>query len=123
MAQKKRSAPAPRKQRSWPIAKFLLIVGYGAVFAFLGVIYMMRQELFRVGIFGEKQAVHTPAPQLTPPSQVTTEPQRPPPPRVAKEEPRQKATPSPAPAPPAARSGEITAEEKQALEDILRSKR
>jgi hypothetical protein len=125
MARKKRNAPVPRKQRSWTVAKFLLIIGYGAVFAFLGVIYMMRQELFRVGIFGEKKAVHTPVPKPTPP-QVTTESQRPAPsssPQVAKEEPRQRSAPSSTPATSAAPSGEITAEEKRALEDILRSKR
>jgi hypothetical protein len=122
MAQKKRRVPAPRKRRSWTAARFLLILGYGVVFAFLGVIYMMRQELFRVGIFGEKQAVRTPAPRPASPPQVTTESQRPAsssPPQVAKEEPRS----APSASAPSSHAGEITAAEKKALEDILRSKR
>ncbi|MBM4257046.1 MAG: hypothetical protein FJ147_14255 [Deltaproteobacteria bacterium] len=126
MAQRKRSTPVPRKQRSWTLAKFLLIVGYGAVFAFLGVIYMMRQELFRVGIFGEKQAIRTPVPQPTPPPQVLAEPQRsasPLPPPVVQERLRSNPPSSVTTRSPSAPTGEITADEKQALDDILRSKR
>ena len=62
MAQKKRKAPVSRKRRSWTVPKLLLILGYGVVFVFLGVIFLMRQELFRVGIFGDKPAVRAPAP-------------------------------------------------------------
>src|SRR5260221_7888210 len=117
MTQKKRNAPVQRKPRSWSIAKLLLILGYGIVFAFLGVLLLMRQELFRVGIFGEKHAIHAPVPTPALPPPVTTEsPRSTPlsPPQVAKELPRQAPASSPSRHP-----GEITAEEKQALDDIL----
>jgi hypothetical protein len=126
MVQKRRKAPTPRKRRSWTIAKLLLIIGYGIVFAFLGIIFLMRQELFRVGIFGDKPAVHTPVPAPAPPPRVTTEPQRSAPlssPRVAKELQRQPPTSSPPTSSAAQHPGEITADEKKALDDILRSKR
>ena len=125
MVQNKRKAPASRKRRSWTIPKLLLIIGYGVVFAFLGIIFLMRQELFRVGIFGDKPAVRAPVPAPAPP-RVTTEPQRSAPvspPRVAKEVQRQTPTSSPPTSPAAQPPGEITKEEKKALDDILRSKR
>jgi hypothetical protein len=110
MAQKKRKAPVRRKQRSWTVPKLLLILGYGVVFAFLGVIFLMRQELFRVGIFGDKPAVRAPAPTPAPP-------------QVAKELQRQAPAPSSSTSSPSPHSAEIYPEEKQALDDILRSKR
>lgn len=122
MSQKKRTVPFSSKQRSWTLPRLLLILGYSVVVAFLGVIYMMRQELFRVGVFGEKQAVHTPVPRPIPPPPTTTEGSRsapPSPPQVAKELRR----PAPSASPSSQHSGEITPDEKQALEDILRSKR
>lgn len=124
MAQKKRKAPVRRKQRSWTVPKLLLILGYGIVFAFLGVIFLMRQELFRVGIFGDKPAVRAPAPTPAPP-RVTTESQRSTSasPQVAKEVQRQAPAPSSSNLPPSPHSAEIYPEEKQALDDILRSKR
>jgi len=126
MAQKKRNAPVQRKQRSWTIPKLLLILGYGVVFAFLGVLLLMRQELFRVGIFGEKPAVHAPVPMPAVLPPVTTEsPRSTPlsPPQVAKELPRQAPAPSSSTSSSAQHPGEITPDEKQALDDILRSKR
>jgi len=125
MAQKKRKAPVRRKQRSWTVPKLLLILGYGVVFAFLGVIFLMRQELFRVGIFGDKPAVRAPAPTPAPPPGVTTESQRSTPasPQVAKELQRQAPAPSSSTSSPSPHSAEIYPEEKQALDDILRSKR
>jgi len=125
MAQKKRKAPVRRKQRSWTVPKLLLILGDGIVFAFLGVIFLMRQELFRVGIFGDKPAVRAPAPTPVPPPRGTTESQRSTPasPQVAKELQRQAPAPSSSNSPPSPHSAEIYPEEKQALDDILRSKR
>ncbi len=125
MAQKKRKAPIQRKPRSRTIAKLLLIIGYGVVFAFLGVIFLMRQELFSVGIFGDKSAVHAPAPTPAVPPPVTTEslrstPLSPPP--VAKELPRQAPVSSSSTSSASQHPGEITTDEKQALDDILRSK-
>ena len=61
MAQKRRKSPAPQTQRSWTLGRMLLIIGYGIVFAVLGGIFFMRQELQRVGIFGDKPAVKAPA--------------------------------------------------------------
>jgi len=141
MAQQKPRNPAPRRQRSWTIPRFLLIIGYGIVFAFLGTLFLMRQELLRVGIFGEKPAVLAPVPPPARPPQVLTEPQRPTvasPPQGTTD--AQRPTPASPPqvitevqpsptAPPASTtssshpSGEITTDEKQALDDILRSKR
>ena len=125
MAQKKRKAPSPRKRRSWTIPKLLLIIGYGVVFAFLGIIFLMRQELFRVGIFGDKPTVHAPAPTPKGTPQVTTESRRAAPlspPQVEKE--LQRETPTSSSSSSATQHpGEITNDEKQALEDILRSKR
>jgi len=110
MAQKKRKAPVSRKRRSWTVPKLLLILGYGVVFVFLGVIFLMRQELFRVGIFGDKPAVRAPAPTPVPP-------------QVAKELQRQAPAPPSSTSSPPPHPGEITPDEKQALDDILRSKR
>src|ERR1051325_5522738 len=83
MAQRKRRNPVRRRnpaqnqQRSWTIPRVLLVIGYGIVLAFLGTLFLMRQELLHVGIFGDKPA----APASVPPSarspQVLTEPQRP----------------------------------------------
>jgi hypothetical protein len=125
MAQKKRKTPVPRKKRSRTIPKLLLILGYGVVFAFLGVIFLMRQELFRVGIFGDKPAVRAPAPTPVPPPRGTTESQRSTPasPQVAKELQRQAPAPQSSTSSPPPHPGEITPDEKQALDDILRSKR
>ena len=117
MAQKKRKAPVSRKRRSWTVPKLLLILGYGVVFVFLGVIFLMRQELFRVGIFGDKPAVRAPAPTPVPPPRGTTESQ------VAKELQRQAPAPPSSTSSPPPHPGEITPDEKQALDDILRSKR
>jgi hypothetical protein len=123
MAQKKRKAPVRRKQRSWTVPKLLLILGYGIVFAFLGVIFLMRQELFRVGIFGDKPAVRAPAPTPASPRGTTESQRSPASPQVAKEMQRQDSAPSSANSPPSPHSAEIYPEEKQALDDILRSKR
>ena len=117
MAQKKRKAPVRRKQRSWTVPKLLLILGYGIVFAFLGVIFLMRQELFRVGIFGDKPVVRAPAPTPAPQRSTPASPQ------VAKELQRQDPAPSSSTSSPSPHPAEIYPEEKQALDDILRSKR
>lgn len=141
MAQQKRRNPVQPRQRSWTFSRFLLVIGYGIVFAFLGTLFLMRQELMRVGIFGDKSTVPTSAPPAARPPQVLTDPQRPrvtlPPavtPEVERPDPglspqvTSEAQPSRA-APPASttssprHSGEITTDEKQALDDILRSKR
>lgn len=125
-AQRKRKAPVQRQQRTWTIPRMLLILGYGVIFAFLGVIFLMRQELQRVGIFGDQKAVQTPARTPVSPPGVTTQSSRPGPsasPQVAKEVPRQTTTPPSATPPSPRQPGEITADEKQALDDILRSKR
>lgn len=121
MAQRKRKAPVQRQQRTWTIPRVLLVLGYGVIIAFLGVIFLMRQELYRVGIFGEKHAVQTPARATVSPPGATTQSSRSEPstaPQVAKGGPRQAAPP-----PVQRQPGEITADEKQALDDILRSKR
>ena len=122
MAQRKRKVPPQRQQRTWTLPRVLLVLGYGVIIAFLGVIFLMRQELYRVGIFGDKNAAQTPARAPVSSPGATTQSPRPAPSapsQVAKEvPPRQAATPSVSRQP-----GEITAEEKQALDDILRSKR
>jgi len=126
MTQRKRKAPVQRRQRTRTIPRVLLILGYGVVIAFLGVIFLMRQELYRVGIFGEKNAAQTPARAPTPSPGVTTQSSRSEPPtspQVAKEGPRQAATPPPVTPPIQRQPGEITADEKRALDAILRSKR
>lgn len=139
MAQQKRRNPVQRQQRPWTFSRFLLVIGYGLVIAFLGTLFLMRQELMRVGIFGDTSVA--PAPPPARPPQALTEPQRPkvaPPPAVTTEversapavpphvttevQPSRTAPPASAPSAPRP-SGEITAEEKKALDDILRSKR
>jgi hypothetical protein len=123
MAQKRRKAPVSRKRRSWTVPRLLLILGYGIIFAFLGVIFLMRQELFRVGIFGDKPVVRAPAPTPASPRGATeSQGSTPASPQVAKEMQRQAPAPSSSNSPPSPHS-EIYPEEKQALDDILRSKR
>ena len=126
MAQKKRKAPVKRRQRTWTIPKLLLILGYGVIFAVLGVIFLMRQELLRVGIFGDKKVIQTPAvPSVSLPQTPTVSPRSAPleSPQTVMGLQRQAETPRSATSPPSRQSGEITAEEKQALDEILRSKR
>lgn len=126
MAQRKRKAPVQRQQRTWTIPRILLILGYSAIFAFLGILFLMRQELYRVGIFGEKKALQTPATSAVPAPRTTTAVPRSVPataPQVTKEVPRQAAPSTSAASPSPRPSGEITAEEKRALDDILRAKR
>jgi hypothetical protein len=138
MAQQKRRNPVQRQQRSWTIPRFLLVIGYGLVFAFLGTLFLMRQELLRVGIFGDKPAAPASVPPaarpweflprttVAPPPQVTPEVQRPapaaPPQMTTEALPSRTAPPASTTASPR-HSGEITTDEKQALDDILRSKR
>jgi hypothetical protein len=140
MAQKKRRNQGQARQRTWTFSRVLLIIGYGMVIVFLGTLFLMRQELRRVGIFGDKSSPPSSVPPAVSPSQPLTDPQRPtltPPPATTGSQssapvspPRVTTEIQPSPtSPPAstasspARSGEFTVEEKQALEDILRSKR
>lgn len=47
----KRKAPAKKKSRRWIIPKLLLLLGTGGLLAFLFAIFVMGQELSRIGFF------------------------------------------------------------------------
>jgi hypothetical protein len=50
-ARKKRKAPARKKPRRWVLLKLLMILGIGGLTAFIIAIFVMEQELNRIGFF------------------------------------------------------------------------
>ena len=87
-ARNKRKAPTRKKRRRWIIPKLLLLIGTGGLIAFLFAIFVMQQELHRIGFFtkterpsfqlpsfstGDKQTPAANAP-LSPPSRIEPSP-------------------------------------------------
>jgi hypothetical protein len=106
MAVKKQVRRAPsrrKKQRSWRIAKLLLLLSYSAVLVVLGAIFFMKAELRRFGVLGGESNVSKSTPTQSQQTSVT----------------KGKTDTSTA---AASNAGEITVEEKKQLEDILRSR-
>lgn len=54
--QKRKKAPAQRKQRRWIIPKILLVVACVMLIAFISAIFLMERELRRVGLFGDPES-------------------------------------------------------------------
>jgi hypothetical protein len=50
-ARKKRKAPAKKKPRRWILFKLLILLGIGGLTAFIIAIFVMEQELNRIGFF------------------------------------------------------------------------
>jgi hypothetical protein len=50
-ARKKRKAPAKKKPRRWILLKLLMLLGIGGLTAFIIAIFVMEQELNRIGFF------------------------------------------------------------------------
>jgi len=112
-------AKTPRRKRRRLIPKFFLILAYAAVIAFLGGIFFLRQELRRMGFFGNESVPLSPPVQSAPatalPSAIVTpEKTTPPPPSSLATTTREEPRPSPS------RAEEITHDDKQQLDDILR---
>ncbi len=106
MAAKRQARRTPvrrKKQRQWRLPKILLFLSYSAVLVVLGVIFFMKAELRRFGMFGGGRTVESAAPAQGSPATANQH----------KEEVKSAA---------ASTAGEITTEEKKQLEDILRSR-
>jgi hypothetical protein len=99
---KRESTPSQRRRRSWFIPKVLLLLACVALLLFIGVILLMERELRRVGLFGEDSAPASTSPLLLSP-------------HVGKDVPRQGSSPS-------AVAEELTPNDKQQLDRILRSR-
>lgn len=65
-ARKRRKAPAKKKPRRWIFLKVLMLLGIGGLTAFLIAIFVMEQELNRIGFFSR---IKRPSFQLPTPSQ------------------------------------------------------
>lgn len=50
-ARKRRKAPAKKKPRRWILLKVLMLLGIGGLTAFIIAIFVMEQELNRIGFF------------------------------------------------------------------------
>lgn len=73
-ARKKRKAPAKKKPRRWILLKLLVLLGIGGLTAFIVAIFVMEQELNRIGFFTnvKRPLFQLPAP-LRPDSPTTPE--------------------------------------------------
>ena len=93
MARNRRKTLARRKkQRRWLIPKILLVLACTALIAFIGVIFFMEKKLQHVGVFGTARA---PVREMVKPEQAQA------PPPVFEE---------------------LTPEERQLLDDIVRER-
>jgi cell division protein FtsN len=103
------------------IPKFLLLLAYAVIIAFLGAIFFMKNELRRIGLFGTEGAAVPapiqPAPSPAPSSETMTQegskpPSSPPSGTATREETK-----------PSSRSvEELTQDDKKQLDDILRAR-
>ena len=103
------------------LSKILLLLAYAAVIAVIGAIFLMKDELRRIGFFGtESAAVRAPAQPSSPSPPVGT---------TTREE-NKSSVPLPAgtamreeakPSPPSAE--DLTRDDKKQLDDILRARR
>ena len=79
---KRRKAPAKRKPRRWILSKLLLLLGLGGLVAFIVALFVMEQELSRIGFFTnlKRPSLRLPAPlQNDSPAAPTVVPFSPPP--------------------------------------------
>ncbi len=111
-----------KKQRKsqWLLSKTLLVLAYAAVIAVIVAIFLMKDELRRIGFFGtESAAVHAPAqpsspspPSRTPTREESTSPALPSSGTALREETK--------PSPHLAE--DLTRDDKKQLDDILRAR-
>lgn len=116
----KKKTPRQRKPRRRLLPKILLFLGYAVVIGALSVLVMMQKELRHFGLFGQESAAVRPT--VKPAKPPATKPE----PTARKEAAHQPSAASPpqerkATPPSPSDSEEITREEQQQLEEVLKA--